>query len=89
MLVYIHVYPPSQLKLNSALISQLQASPKLGGGGGGGGGRVVRNVKTLMVYHTLSGLRPLLGAPSERSEQTRPARLMGYVRVCVCVCVCV
>ena len=41
--------------------------------------QVVQNVRTLMVYHTLSGLLPLLGTTGK--EGTEGAKLLGYVCV--------
>ena len=43
--------------------------------------QVVQNVRTLMVYHTLSGLLPLLGSMGK--EGTEGAKLLGYVGVSV------
>ena len=42
--------------------------------------QVVQDVRTLMVYHTLSGLLPLLGTTGK--EGTEGAKLLGYVCVC-------
>ena len=42
--------------------------------------QVVQNVRTLMVYHTLSGLLPLLGGTTGK-EGTEGAKLLGYVCV--------
>jgi len=44
--------------------------------------QVVQNVHTLMVYHTLSGLLPVLGTTSK--EGAEGSRLLGYVCVCTC-----
>jgi len=63
------------LKLYLKLVVVMRDSTRVGA-------NVVQNVHTLMVYHTLSGLLPVLGTTSK--EGAEGSRLLGYVRVCTC-----
>ena len=71
----------TQLHLYVNLITVLKGSSRVGSG-------VVRNLRTVVVYHILHGLLPQLGAASSDAPGTHDAgaglsKLLGHIRFSV------